>query len=365
MSQQKINNAPDDVTAADKNFAVDTAGGEKLDWYDIKEAPFRIYGLMRGGNGSYFVRLPEDVAKATNDGVVCLNRNTAGGRVRFSTDSPRIVLKVTYDTRTRFPHMPATGVRGFDLYTDAAPGSVFTRTFVPEIGEESRRGYTSAVGGLPAKMTSYTINFPLYNNVSEVLLGFEPGSRVGKGAEYPPSKPIVFYGSSITQGGCASRPGNCFTSVSARALNTDHVNLGFSGSGRGETVMMEYIASLDMSVFVYDYDHNAPNPDHLRETHKRGFCIVREKHPDLPIVILSKPDWGFYEVDCVNRRNVIMQTYSDAIAEGDTNIYFVDGRSHFAACRDRYACTVDGVHPNDLGMYYMARSVVDAIKQLI
>ncbi|MBQ9545418.1 MAG: SGNH/GDSL hydrolase family protein [Clostridia bacterium] len=365
MSEKINNSANGDVASADKNFAVDSGAGENLDWYDIKQAPFKIYGLMRSVDDSYFIRLPEDIAKATSDGVAWLNKNTAGGRVRFSTDSPRIVLKVTYDPRTRFVHMPATGVRGFDLYTDTAAESVYTRTFVPEVGEESRKGYTSAVGELPAKMTSYTINFPLYNNVSEVLLGFEPGSRVEKGIEYPFSKPIIYYGSSITQGGCASRPGNCFTSVASRALNMDHVNLGFSGSGKGETVMMEYIASLDMDVFVYDYDHNAPSPAHLAQTHERGYRIIREKHPDVPIVILSKPDWTFYEIDCTERRNVIMRTYSKAIAEGDTNVFFVDGRSHFAACRDRYACTVDGCHPNDLGMYYMANSVINAVKSLI
>ena len=366
MSAENIKNAPDDVTAADRNFITDTAEGAKLDWYDIKEPPFRIYGLMRSEDGSHFVRLPESVAEATSDGVAYLGKNTAGGRVRFSTDSGRIVLKVTYDPRVRFTHMPATGVRGFDLYADTDSKSVYTRTFVPEVGEESRKGYTSAVGGLPGgKMTCYTLNFPLYNNVSELYLGFEPGSRVEKGLEYPAAKPIVFYGSSITQGGCASRPGNCFTSIVARNLNMDHVNLGFSGNGKGETVMMEYIASLDMGVFVYDYDHNAPNPQHLKETHERGYRIIRAKHPDLPIVMVSKPDWSFYEIDCTNRRNVIMQTYSDAIAEGDKNVFFVDGRSHFAACRDRYACTVDGCHPNDLGMYYMSVSVTDAIKSLI
>ena len=362
---ERLQNVPEDVAAADKNLAVDTAEGEKLDWYDIKGEPFRIYGLMRSADGTQFVRLPGEVAAATNSGVVYLAKNTAGGRVRFSTDSRRIVLRVTYDPRVRFPHMPATGVRGFDLYSDTGEGSFYQRTFVPEVGDHTRAGYRTAVGDLSGEMTSYTINFPLYNNVSEVYLGFEPGSRVEKGAEYPCGKPLVFYGSSITQGGCASRPGNCFTATAARELNMDHINLGFSGSGLGEIPMMEYIASLDMAAFVYDYDHNAPNPAHLRETHERGYRIVREKHPDIPIVMLSKPDWGFIETDCTERRNVIMETYSKALASGDDRVFFVDGRSHFAACRDRYACTVDGVHPNDLGMYYMARSVTDALKDLM
>ena len=135
------------------------------------------------------------------------------------------------------------------------------KTFVPKV--KIADGYESVIDLGETKMRQITINFPLYSAVSSLEIGLQETAVVESPTPYRVETPVVFYGSSITQGGCASRPGNCYTAVLSRRLDFDHVNLGFSGSGKAEQEMADYIAGLDMSVFVYDYDHNAPNLAHL------------------------------------------------------------------------------------------------------
>ena len=135
---------------------------------------------------------------------------------------------------------------------------------------------------------------------------------------------------------------------------------------------MEYIAGLDMSVFVYDYDHNAPTIEHLRNTHYEGYRIFRSKQPDTPIIMASRPDyWSrnytleYYTVEeTEKRRCLIEENYKRALAEGDKNIYFVDGSLMFPeAFRDD--CTSDGCHPNDLGYHYMANAFEKILRNLL
>jgi lysophospholipase L1-like esterase len=181
--------------------------------------------------------------------------------------------------------------------------------------------------------------------------------------EYTHQKPIVFYGSSITQGGCASTPGGDYAGRVSRKFDADYINLGFSGSAKGEEAIMKYIASLDMSVFVYDYDYNAPDAEHLRKTHYAGYRTVREAQPELPIIMMSSPNYDNIGHNMAERRDVIAASYERALAEGDTNVYFVDGKEHFATF-NADECTVDGIHPNDLGFHRMAEALGSVIKQI-
>ena len=126
--------------------------------------------------------------------------------------------------------------------------------------------------------------------------------------------------------------------------------------------MIEYLADLEMSVFVSDYDHNTPTVEHLAATHEKLYRGIREKHPDIPYVMLTKPDYH----DTLHeraRRAIVMSTYQKAIAEGDRNVYFVDGASIFAG-DESDACTVDGCHPNDLGFYRFAQALLPVLKGL-
>ena len=126
--------------------------------------------------------------------------------------------------------------------------------------------------------------------------------------------------------------------------------------------MAEYIGNLDMSIFVYDYDHNAEEAEYLAETHERMFKIIREMQPDLPIIMASAADSMFGEIEA--RRSVIKTTYANAIATGDKNVYFIDGRDIYKPV-GRSLCTVDHIHPNDLGFYMMANAFGDVIEKIL
>ena len=207
------------------------------------------------------------------------------------------------------------------------------------------------------------INFPLYSGVKKLYIGLSDKADIGTPAKYTYDVPVVYYGSSITQGGCASRPGNSYQQMISRRFDCDYVNLGFSGSARGETAIAEYIAGLKMSVFVYDYDHNAPTPEHLMNTHKPMFDIIRKAQPDLPIIMASwTPTNNHGQTD--RRFEIIKRTYDIAKSEGDENVYLLDGRRMFdGICEDNG--TVDGCHPNDWGFAAMAKAFGDAIEKVI
>ena len=368
----------------DKNLMVTgIIRGENLHFYNIKEYPFVIYGLLSSRQGESFKRIPTELAKKTNEGVWKLHRNTAGGRVRFRTDSDKIAIRAFMPDKRLMPHMPFLGSSGFDLYEAEECANQLDRvavanteswsyrgSFVPPI---DRQGYYEAMVQLGGrKMRDILIHFPLYDNVDELWIGLEEEALLQEGGKYRPMSPVIYYGSSITQGGCASRPGNAYPAIISRKLNCDYINLGFSGSGKGERIIAEYIAEQSMSVFVMDYDHNAPTPEYLARTHEPFFMAIREKQPDLPIVFVSKvdtPRTPQIAEDIWQRREIIQRTYENALKRGDKHVQMIDGGTIFKSCSslgiNADCCTVDGTHPNDLGFACMAKVIGETVKQVL
>jgi hypothetical protein len=205
-------------------------------------------------------------------------------------------------------------------------------------------------------MHDITINFPLYNDIDNLYIGLQESAEVKSGAKYKYEKPVVYYGSSITQGACASRPGTSYQAIISRKLDCNYINLGFSGNARGEEIMARYISSLDMSVFVMDYDHNASSLEHLEKTHQPFFRIIRESNSELPVIFVTKPDFDSNPSENTKRRDIVYRTYMEALRAGDGNVYFVDGESLYGTT-DRDSCSVDGCHPNDLGFMRMAEVI--------
>ena len=352
------------TTPPDKNLYVpETVDDNGMCFYDVRRAPFDVYGLYKYREEPEFKRMPDDVASTVSAGVRGLSRNTSGGRIRFCTDSPSIMIRAAMPKVARFPHMPLTGTSGFDLYIDdpETGRSTYYRTFTPPYNMTN--GYDSLLNvRMGEGLRYYTIHFPTYNDVDSVQIGIEKGSALGGGLKYRDIAPVVFYGSSITQGGCSSRPGNAYTNAITRDLRVDHINLGFSGNGKAEDTMIEYLASLEMSVFVSDYDHNAPNPEHLKKTHYRLYEGIRAKQPDLPYIMVSKPDFHDYIPEDHLRLAIIKESYERAVAAGDKNVYFIDGSKIFRGeWRDN--CTVDSTHPTDLGFSMMAESIGKVIAE--
>lgn len=344
-----------DISKIDKNFKVETKiEREGLTFYDADQAPFKIHGVFR--EGEHYVRMPSDIAKSVSDRVFSLYAHTAGGRVRFVTNSPYVAISVKLNKAYKMSHFAFTGSIGCDMYS----GTRYIGTIVPPANVTNE--YEGVINVPFNEEREYTINMPLYSETDKIYIGIKEGSTLKAAPDYKTEKPIVYYGSSITQGGCASRPGNAYQSIISRELDADFINLGFSGSAFAEDKMAEYIASLDMSVFVYDYDHNAPNLEHYKNTHEKFFKIIREKNPDLPILMMTRPKY-YLDEDEQARLQVMLNTYNSAIAAGDKNVYCIKGPDLIEAVRE--SALVDGGHPNDSGFVSMARVVGNKLKEML
>lgn len=347
----------DNVAKFDKNMAVEkTINEPDIAFYDVRQEPFEVYGLYNYRTEPNFKRMPDEIAQTVSKGVAGLAYHTAGGRVRFSSDSAYVAIRAEMPKIGRMPHFALTGSAGFDLYVDDPATGItrFHKEFRPDFNFTG--GYESIVRFSGKRLRHFTLHFPSYSRVSNLQIGLQQDATLGEGMKYRNDKPVVYYGSSITQGGCASRPGNTYENVIAQRMGLDYINLGFSGSGKGEPAMADYIASLDMMAFVCDYDANAPTPEHLRATHLPLYRAVRAKHPDIPYIMISRVHVDHDYEKTIACRDVIYDTYRYAREQGDRNVYFVDGEGIF---RGKYAnmCTVDGCHPNDLGFALMADAI--------
>lgn len=355
-----------DIAKIDKNFAV----GEYKDdgdtrYYTIPCEPFDLYGVFYEKENERFVRMPSDIADKLNENIAYLNKHTSGGRIRFSTDSKSIAVIVKYSSLWEGNNMPLICSSGFILLEETDGGYKHVKTFVPQhtcFGKENHVGFSQSCNGLSGEMKNYILFFPLYNDVESLTVGLDKDAAVSHGKRYKNVKPVLYYGSSITQGACASRPDNSYQAIISKRNNIDYINLGFSGNAKAEPVMCDYLAGIDCSVFVCDYDHNAPNKEYLQETHYSLYKDFRAKQPETPIIFVSKPDIE-HDLDVQKRFEIIKATYDKARESGDKNVYLIDGRTFFEG-EDRNACTVDGCHPNDLGFFRMANVIYGKLEEI-
>lgn len=350
----------------DKNLVIQTSIGENdVKFYDVRKEPFDLYGLYNPQSESVFKRLPDEIGKNVNSGVARLYLNTAGGRVRFATDSKYIAVKATLPQFSRLPHMPLISTAGFDLYIDqeGKEMSRFYDCFKPSM--DMKDGFESKIVFPDRKWRYVTVNFPSYASVSSLLVGLQKDAKLGHGLRYRDETPVVYYGSSITQGACSSRPGNAYANIISRRTNTDFLNFGFSGSALGEEILADYFSTLKMSVFVADFDHNTSSAKQLEARHLPFYQKFREKALNVPFLMISRPDYHNQRYDENRlRRDVIYETYRYARQHGDNNVYFIDGSSFFRTVNEDM-CTVDTTHPNDYGFYLMAEAIESELRWIL
>ncbi len=338
------------IAEVDKNLAVETTIAQAgLCFFDAENSPFKIYGVFK--ENGIFRRIPENIAKKVSTGVNVLHTHSAGGRVRFVTDSPFVAIKTEYEP-WKMSHFALTGSGGFDMYAEYNGETRFEGTFVPPA--DVKDGYESIKEFNECHERVITIHFPLYSTVKKLYIGLKEGSVLKGAPDYRIKKPIVYYGSSITQGGCASKPGSSYQSILSRRFDCDYINLGLSGSAKGEDEIINYLKGLDMSIFVMDYDYNAPSIEHLQTTHNKMFETIRAAKPDLPIVMLSRPKY-YPKEDEQKRLDVIYNAYLTAKENDDKNVYFISGRKLMEMVGDNG--TVDGCHPSDSGFFSMACAI--------
>lgn len=244
---------------------------------------------------------------------------------------------------------------GFDVYVRR--NGVLTFHSAPYPPMDMTDGYEKCVT-LGEGEHEVEIYMPLYNDLKNLYIGIDMGASLDAPTPYTYEKPILYYGSSITQGASASRPGNAYPSMLERRFDADFINLGFASGALGEPSVAEYMKGLSFSAFVCDYDYNAPSAEHLEKTHLPLYRTIRAAHPDAPILLITKPILLACADNADNdrRRAIIYETYNRAISEGDSNVCILDGKEIFAPYESGVGCA-DGVHPNDFGMWVMAQSI--------
>ncbi len=341
------------ISEIDKNFVLDEATGSVYERYVIPHPSFTLKGVFYEEETACFTRMPEQNAKMVSEGVQVLSKYTSGGRLCFATDAHSLKIEVEYKGLGIMSHMPLTGSSGFSLFEITENGERFIKNLAPIYTNSD--GFALETPLPEGELRQYILYFPLYNDVTSLAVLFNQGANVRAIEPYRNELPILYYGSSITQGGCASRPDTCYPALISKWNNIDYINLGFSGNARGETQMVDYLTTLPCSLFVCDYDHNAPSKEHLKATHYALYERYRKVRSDTPILFLSKPDITG-DIAGEERLKIIKSTYNKAKRNGDKNVYFLSGKTFYGK-KNRWDFAVDGCHPTDLGFYQMARAV--------
>lgn len=349
-----------DITKIDTNFKQTDVEEFFSKVYELPNKNFTLLG------GYYdeklgFIKMPEDLAKEISEGVAWGSRCTAGVRLLFSTNSKIINLYGKIFAKCLMNHMAFIGSACFTLCEVENGKEEFICNLCPAMQTDKEE--FSAQGSLKGnKVRDFILYFPLYSGVENLTIELEKNSIVKSYNKYVDKKPILYYGSSITQGGCASRTDNCYQALVSEWTNLDYYILGFSGSAKAELKMIDYLANFDCSIFVCDYDYNASSVEFLQKTHLPLYKMFRsiKKNVNTPIVFISKPD-GYRGLIGKRRFEIIKSTYEYALSLGDKNVYLIDGRNIYPK-NIREHCSVDGCHPTDLGFYFYAKKLYKLIK---
>ena len=325
---------------------------------------FTLGGIMHpNNNGGEYYRLDAAKKETYSKTNAFLAECTSGAQLRFITDSDRIVIKIWLrNPITGMNHFTNRGVYGIDAYVGTGTNRSYVGTQMQTFADSP--SYNEGGLGLGLGTKEVLINLPLYSGVSKLVIGFPIGAGVAPPAKRTVKNPVAFYGSSITQGGCVSRPGNMYAHILCRALDADCLNLGFSGSALGELSVAEYLGTREMSAFIMDYDYNSPTAESLLQTHAPFFEAFRTRRPDTPVIIVTHPYYEAPTEKDEERKAIVKATYKSAVKKGDKRVYFVDSEGFFPPeMRDLYS--VDNLHPNDLGQFMMAKAILPVLKKAL
>lgn len=351
----------------DENFKTQNINEPDVEWREISEHVFDIYGVYYSKKDEEYLRFSKEYALSFNDYVYYHANRTVGGRVKFTSNSPFVAVKVVAKYLDVVDSV--NGSMGVSLYTDnyfsksICPNFDFMLSHEREDEIEFDGIYKVCRPHKADEVHDYTLYMPTLNGIKKIYVGIKKGSDLTHGKEYSHKKPVVFYGSSITMGIGVSRAGNDYVSSVCRMLDCDFINLGLAGQAKGQKEMAEYVGKLDASVFVIDYDYNAPTVEHLRDTHYNFYSVIRKLNPNTPIIFMSQPNTD-YCAFTEPRREVIIETFNKAKSQGDENVYFIDGDILFKGdLKDN--CTADRCHPNDLGHFRMAEAVYGVLSKIL
>ena len=355
----------------DKNYTQNWNIDSDLKEYKIPCEPFTIFGsTFYEGEG--FHKMPLDYVKSLPLGPFWGSKMTTGVRITFSTDATKMAISATLYDFIRVAKSNLLANNGFRLVELTDSGEeVHAANFNPPqykdggvFMDDSFASQSQLRGG----MRNYILYLPTYSGVNEMSIFLDENATVKEFNPYSNLKPILFYGNSITQGACATRPDTNFACIICNKTKTDIINYSLSGGARANPEHVEYLKTVDCSVFICDYDANADSSDFLRKTHLPLYKSFRETHPETPIILLTLSSYfrdNFWKNgERAKRDEVIFETYKYAIENGDKNIYLIKGKDLIP--RDlREMAFNDESHPNDIGHYFIANRVLQTLNPIL
>ena len=333
-------------------------------WHDATEFP--LFGKISEQTNSRYERLPGYLEGVSRMPVWKLGRNSAGLYLRFRSDSPVISVRWEPMFDNTMSHMADTGTKGLDLYMLTDDGWSFVKCWRLKEGQRDQEASISC----DPVMREYMLYLSLYDGVKSLEIGVSEGYHIGEPEVQSPQngQPVIMYGSSILQGGCCSRPGMAHTNILARKIDRTVVNLGFSGNAKIDYEIAELMASYpDPGLFVLDY---APNCDAklIEEKAERFFRIIRDAHPDVPVVFVALPPYPrkTFSTKQGSRMEEInaaqLMVYQKLKKSGEKNIYYVKSAGMLG---DDNESTVDGTHFTDLGMMRYVDHILPTIRKAL
>jgi GDSL-like Lipase/Acylhydrolase family/N-terminus of Esterase_SGNH_hydro-type len=336
-----------------------------LVFYDGKK--MSVYGRYHDENN--FNRLPAAFQKSVRAEVWDISKNSAGLSIRFTTNSPVIGAKWTVLNHSSIGNMTQITSSGIDLYCMMNGKWQYVNSGIPS----GKVNESLLISEMDATTKEFMIHLPLYDGIEQIEIGIQKGFSLTSSPDTKPNKPIVFYGTSITQGGSASRPGMAYPSIIGRNLKTEIINLGLNGNGRFEQSIGAALCEIDAQLFVIDCTPNS-HPDTIKNNALNLMKQIRKCRPESPILLIesitrenaylktSDPtSFGSYPF-ILAQNKALQKAYDQAIINGVTELYYLKGDGLIGSDHE---ATVDGTHLTDLGHYRMAQAVETKIKEIL
>lgn len=333
-------------------------------YYDASMFPLLGTRVEQTISGHYH-RLPDSLKNISRPPVWNLSCNSSGMAIRFRTNSKNISAKWELLFDNHMNHMSDTGVKGLDLYCLEDDQWRFVNSGRPS----GRVNEKTIVANMKPKEREYMLYLPLYDGIVSLQIGIDSSAVISQSQVDLPirQKPIVFYGTSILQGACASRPGMAHTNIISRKLNREIINLGFSGNAMLDLEIARVMADIDAGVFVLDFVPNA-SVEQMNERAETFYRILRDEHPDVPIIFIEDPIFPHSRYDQrvayeVERKNKTINEIFHALKkQGEKNIYFISSKNMLG---DDGEATIDGIHFTDVGMMRYTDLVCPIIKRVL
>lgn len=323
-----------------------------------------VSGRAANVNTDLFHRIDSADQRKLPARVAELAGNSAGISISFQTNSKRIKAKWVLAKYIDLWNMTPVAVNGLDMYGWKNNHWQYVASAKPSSDTNS----AVIIRNLDGSMHTFRIYLPLYSELKTIEIGVDDGSIIQKaGNEFVPQKKVVIYGSSITQGASASRPGMAYPSIISRDLNVETFNLGFSGTGKMEIEIADILGKMDADVYILDCVPN-PSPKQLRERAVPFIKRLRQLKPGIPVILVESifredGHWDTAKGNYVaNQNKEFRQAYEQLIAEKIENLYYISNRELIG---NDHEATVDGTHFTDLGFARFAKHIKDLLVKIL